>query len=198
MSAKYDFRDKVVIVTGSSSGIGAAIAKQFAKYGANVTIHGRNVDSLKSVAKDVQTFSGSEPVMIVGDLLEDSVVKQLVDDTVARFGKVDILVNNAGAGTVKGSALTEEVVDELDKLIKLHVSVPLRLIHLCAEHLKQNKGSVINISSIAAIRTVSDFTLQNFLVPTMFLTPTWILFFSGDGNFENGNIFKIFLFKMKS
>ena len=100
---KFDLLNKVAIVTGSSSGIGAAIATQFAQYGAKVTIQGRDVKTLTKVSKQIEQVSGGDsPLQIIGDLTDGSIVKKLVNETMDKHGKLDILINNAGIGGVGG------------------------------------------------------------------------------------------------
>ena len=87
------FDGKVVVVTGAGSGIGAATAKRFLAEGASVVLNGRRKEKL------VETATGSDPQRMLlhdGDISDEGYIKQLVEDTVARFGRVDVLVNNAG------------------------------------------------------------------------------------------------------
>ncbi|XP_054161155.1 uncharacterized oxidoreductase SAUSA300_2422-like [Oppia nitens] len=100
MSCQFDFTEKVVLITGSSSGIGEAIAQLFAKSGANVVITGRNADGVAKVAKQCTNVSPKQltALEVVGDLTNDEDCDRLIDTTVQTFGKLDILVNNAGSG----------------------------------------------------------------------------------------------------
>src|SRR5690625_1075563 len=92
---KYNFTGKVALVTGSSTGIGEAIALQLAQYGAKVVITGRSAEKLEKVAQKIKSLSnGVAPLQIVGDLQDSSLPKQLIDQTVASFGRLDFLVNN--------------------------------------------------------------------------------------------------------
>lgn len=87
------FDGKVVVVTGAGSGIGAATAKRFLAEGASVVLNGRRKEKL------VETATGSDPQRMLlhdGDISDEGYIKQLVEDTVVRFGRVDVLVNNAG------------------------------------------------------------------------------------------------------
>ncbi len=98
------FSDKVVVITGSSSGIGRDAALVFGQAGASLTIHGRSTQGLKDTQR-LLAKSGVPPdrVLIVqGSLENDSVVKQLIADTVKRFGRLDVLVNNAAAAQKPG------------------------------------------------------------------------------------------------
>src|SRR5882672_1072462 len=98
MSVSYDFRGKVVLITGSSSGIGAATAILFAKSGAQVVVTGRNAENVKSVAKQCSDVSPnkSKTLEVVADVTKEEDLERLVKKTIDTFGKLDLLVNNAG------------------------------------------------------------------------------------------------------
>ena len=152
---KYNLQDKVALVTGASSGIGAAIAIQFAQYGAKLVITGRNAENLRQIGAKIESVSlGSKPLEIVGDLLHDAMPKKLIDQTVAHFGQLDILVNNAGGGAPKGTLASENLMKEYDEVMKLNVRSVLELTQRAVPHLELTKGNVINISSIAGMKPV--------------------------------------------
>ena len=154
--SKYNFSGKVALVTGSSSGIGAAIAIQFAQYGAKVAITGRNAANLQKISDQIEKVSnGVKPLQIIGDLLDDSLPRRLVDETVAKFGRLDILVNNAGGSTPKGTLASENLLDEFDAVFKLNVRSVVELTQRAVPHLEKTKGNIINISSAASIQPVS-------------------------------------------
>ena len=92
------FSGKTAIVTGSSRGIGRAIALAFATEGAKVAVNGRNQEDTKMVAELIRS-RGGEAVAIVGDVTREEEVTRLVNETLGTFGTVDILVNNAGGGS---------------------------------------------------------------------------------------------------
>ena len=156
---KYDFSGKVALVTGSSSGIGAAIAVQFAKYGAKVTITGRDGAALESVAKQIEVESGHQPLQIVGDLLDQSLATKLINETVSKFGRLDFLVNNAGGSTAHRKLNDEKLMEAFDKVFALNVRAVLQLSQLAAIHLEKSKGNIINISSIVSMKPVRLFFL---------------------------------------
>lgn len=154
-TTKYDFTGRVALITGSSSGIGAAIAIQFASYGAQVAITGREVANLEKVAREIEKVSGKKPLQIIGDLLDHSVAKKLIDETIAKFGRLDVLVNNAGGGHPSDAIDKPNVMDAYDKIMDLNVRSVLQLTLLAVPHLEKVKGNVINISSVAAIQPMS-------------------------------------------
>lgn len=90
------FLNKVILLTGASSGIGLATAHRFAKHGAALALSGRNVDNLKAVAKDI---GANETFIVPGDITKETDTENIVKKTIEHFGKLDILVNNAGRNT---------------------------------------------------------------------------------------------------
>src|SRR5690625_969846 len=152
---KYNFEGKVALITGSSSGIGAAVAIQLAQYGASVTITGRDATALQKVADQIAKVSSIKPVQVVGDLLDQSLAAKLIDETVAKFGRLDVLINNAGGGTPDGTLASPNLLQEFDNVVGLNVRSVLQLTQLAVPHLEKTKGNIVNISSIAGIRPVS-------------------------------------------
>lgn len=144
-----NFKDKVVIVTGGSSGIGAATAIKFAEEGAKVVIVGRNEKKLQNVSAQCEK-AGSKPLVIVADVTNDEQVKRIINDTLKRYGKLDVLVNNAGAAA-QTSILAPEALQVFDRLNAVDLRSVVYLTNLAAPHLIESKGNVINISSTAAL-----------------------------------------------
>ncbi|KAL0871099.1 hypothetical protein ABMA27_004903 [Loxostege sticticalis] len=141
------FKNKVVLVTGASSGIGAAIALKFAEEGANVAIVGRNEDKLKNVAENIAKV-GNKPLVIVADMTKDNDVQRIVNDTLQQFGKIDVLVNNAGV--VKYIDITDEnAMKEYDSVITTNLRSVVYLTHLTSKYIIETRGNIINISSVA-------------------------------------------------
>ncbi|XP_068624508.1 uncharacterized oxidoreductase TM_0325-like [Battus philenor] len=138
-----DFTGKVVIVTGASSGIGAASAKLFAAHGALVTIVGRNETRLKDVANACESYRGNAPLCIQVDLVHDGSCETVVSRTVEKFQKIDVLVNCAGKLLV--TSLFENSMQNFDDLIALNLRVPYKLTQLCVPYLKLTKGNVVNV-----------------------------------------------------
>ncbi|XP_017490672.1 PREDICTED: uncharacterized oxidoreductase SERP2049-like, partial [Rhagoletis zephyria] len=154
--AKYDLNNRVAIVTGSSSGIGAEIALKLAANGALVVITGRNGDALALVAERIKAAApgGAEPLQVVGSLLDDAFPGQLVQAAVARFGGIDILVNNAGAATPYGGFDQANMLTEYDQVMRLNVRSVVEMTQLALPYLAKSTfgGNVLNISSIAGIK----------------------------------------------
>ncbi|XP_072934765.1 3-oxoacyl-[acyl-carrier-protein] reductase FabG-like [Epargyreus clarus] len=153
------FANKVVIVTGASSGIGAAIAVAFAKEKANVTMVGRNETKLKKVAEECER-NGSKPLVIVADITNEDQVKSLIKETIEKFGKLDVLVNNAGMAKF-GTLMGGDMLQAYDETMKTNVRAQLHVTTEALQHLIQTKGNIINISSVAGTRpslAASSFT----------------------------------------
>ncbi|XP_022826490.1 uncharacterized protein LOC111356403 [Spodoptera litura] len=137
------FANKVVLVTGGSSGIGAATAILFSQEGANVVIVGRNETKLADVAKKC-----SNPLVIKADvtIMEDA--KRIIDETIQAYGKIDVLVNNAGIVRY-GSILDENILETFDELMETNVRALFHVTYLAVPHIIETKGNIVNISSIA-------------------------------------------------
>ncbi|XP_045771001.1 3-oxoacyl-[acyl-carrier-protein] reductase-like [Maniola jurtina] len=141
------FTNKVVIVTGASSGIGAAVAVAFSAAGAKVVIVGRNESKLASVAARC-----SNPLVIRGDITKDEDVRAVIDETVKKFEKLDILINNAGLSKI-ASILKGDMMTAYDSIMDTNVRALVQLTTLAAPYLLKTKGNIVNISSIAAVLT---------------------------------------------
>lgn len=149
-----NFENKVVIITGGSSGIGASIAVEFAKLSAKVVIAGRDADNLKTVAKQCEEVKNIKPLIVKADVTVDSDVERIVSETVKQFGRIDVLVNNAGAGAV---ASILDGIQIFDKMIATNLRSVYLLTSLAVPHLIKTKGNIINISSIAATKVIPKF-----------------------------------------
>lgn len=139
-------KDKVVIVTGASSGIGKATALRFAQSGAKLVIAARKLEKLEESAKAIQA-AGAEVLSIQTDVSKESDCKNLIDQTIEKFEKIDVLVNNAGISM-------RALLDEMDlSVIKNVMNVNFWGTVYCTKyalpHLLKQKGSVIGVSSIA-------------------------------------------------
>ncbi|XP_054167738.1 uncharacterized protein LOC128965109 isoform X2 [Oppia nitens] len=157
MSVSYDFTGKVVLITGSSSGIGEGIALLFAKSGANVVITGRNGDRVTKVAKQCKDVSPKQlPALeVVGDLTNDEDCNRLIETTVQTYGKIDILVNNAGID--KLANITDDgYYENFQTIIQTNLYSVVYLTHKCVPYLAKTGGNIINISDIGSEIMFSD------------------------------------------
>ncbi|XP_026764194.2 3-oxoacyl-[acyl-carrier-protein] reductase FabG-like [Galleria mellonella] len=145
------FSNKIVLVTGASSGIGAATAQLFAKEGAHVVMVGRNESKLRNVAEQCAR-GGHAPLVVRADVGNDDDVKRIVDETINKYRKIDVLVNNAGL-SLTGSILKGDILESYDKTMAVNLRAVVHLTTLVAPHLVKTKGSIVNISSIAGKMT---------------------------------------------
>lgn len=142
-------KDKVAIITGGNSGIGACCAEMFAKEGAKVVISARRVDALEEIAKKIKE-NGGEVLSIPCDISKQEDCKNVVKKTLETFGKIDILVNNAGVVDL-GIEPIENVTDEtIDRLIDINTKGTLYMTREASKSMIENKsGSIVNVSSSA-------------------------------------------------
>ena len=135
---------KVAVVTGSTQGLGAAIATLYVKEGAKVVLTGRSAADGKAVAKRL----GKNAIFEETDLVRVDDCRRLIDVAIKRFGKVDILVNNAVDAT---RATIDDVTPEIfDGIFALNLRAPLLLAHHAITSLRKGRGAIINIGSINA------------------------------------------------
>jgi len=150
-------KDKVAIVTGSSKGIGAGIAKAFAKAGAKVVVnYSKNKESAAQVVNSI-TINGGTAIAIQADISKFTDIQKLFKATNDAFGQLDILVNNAGVFKIE---LLEGITEESFHLqVNTHLMAPILSIQQAVKMFGVNGGSIINISS-----TVSQNPLPGFMV----------------------------------
>lgn len=140
---------KNAIITGSSDGIGLAIATAFAKNGANVCLIARDEERLIATNKEIAKY-GNKVHYIAADLANISKIEQIAEQILAFYPQVDILVNNAGVGRfIPFEEMQEEI---LDMHLNLNIKAPYLLTNKLFGSLKQAKGNVLNISSYFAHR----------------------------------------------
>ncbi|MBW4538579.1 MAG: SDR family oxidoreductase [Myxacorys chilensis ATA2-1-KO14] len=138
--------NKVVIITGASSGIGAATAKLLAKNGASVVLGARRVDRLEAIAKEIHNAGGIAEYQTL-DVTQRDQLKAIVQFAQHKFGRVDVLINNAGVMPL--SALDQLKVDEWDRMIDVNIKGVLYGIAAALPLMKAQKtGQIINLSSI--------------------------------------------------
>jgi NADP-dependent 3-hydroxy acid dehydrogenase YdfG len=147
---KGSIQNKVVAVTGASSGIGEASARILARAGAKIVLGARRVDRLEQIVAEIKA-SGGEAIACSLDVTQREDVKGFVDTAVKEFGRLDVLVNNAGVMLV--GPLDELKVDEWDRMIDVNIKGVLYGIAAALPVMRaQNSGHVINVSSVAGHR----------------------------------------------
>jgi ketoreductase RED2 len=144
------FTDRVVIVTGSSSGIGEATARAFDAEGAHVVVN----SSTSVEAGEAVAGSLARGTYVQADVSDPAACEALVEAAVARFGRLDVLVNNAGVTEVIAHHDLDAVTDDVfRRILDVNVLGPWRLTRLAMPHLRASgDGSVVNITSVAGVR----------------------------------------------
>jgi NADP-dependent 3-hydroxy acid dehydrogenase YdfG len=136
-------QDRVIVITGASSGIGAALAEVVVGRGANVVLAARRVDELAAVADRL----GPRALAVVTDVTHRGQVERLRDEAVARFGHVDVWVNNAGRGISR--SVTELTDEDLDAMMTINVKSVLYGIQAILPHFRsRGRGHLITVSSL--------------------------------------------------
>jgi NAD(P)-dependent dehydrogenase (short-subunit alcohol dehydrogenase family) len=137
---------QVVLITGALTGIGRAAAVAFARKGARVVVAGRRDDAGKALVKELRLF-GSEAEFINADVRKEDDVRNMVDKTVARFGRLDVAVNNAATEGAVGP-ITDQTAESFAATFDTNVlGVVLSMKHEVRAMQTQQSGSIINISS---------------------------------------------------
>jgi NAD(P)-dependent dehydrogenase (short-subunit alcohol dehydrogenase family) len=146
---KFRLDDKVVIVTGASSGLGVSFAQACAEAGADVVLAARRVDKLDATARLVEA-AGRRGLTVATDVVDPAQCQSMVDAAMSEFGRVDVLVNNAGVGTAVPS--TRETADEFRSVVDINLNGSYWAAQACAR-VMQPGSSIVNISSILGITT---------------------------------------------
>jgi dehydrogenase/reductase SDR family protein 7B len=161
-------KNKVVIITGGSSGIGKALAEIFGHNGSKIFITGRNVEELNKAIADIRG-TGTTIHGIQADVSIESDNKKMADEAIRVYGKIDILINNAG---ISMRALFDEVdIAVVKKVMDINFYGVLYATKYCLPEIEKNKGSIVGISSIAGYRglpgrtgySASKFAMNGFL-----------------------------------
>nr|XP_039274757.1 uncharacterized oxidoreductase TM_0325-like isoform X1 [Styela clava] len=145
------FDNKVVIVTGASSGIGASTAITFAREGAKVVVTGRNQERLNETSEKCKAVGAEnfQILEVVADLEKFKNLESLVKKTVDKFGGIDILINNAGYARAETIETIE--LDTYEKIFNANLRAPVFLCKYALPHLKKTKGCVVNVNSCASL-----------------------------------------------
>ncbi|MGM0530906.1 MAG: SDR family oxidoreductase [Bacteroidota bacterium] len=161
-------KDKVIIITGASSGIGKACAYLFSDKGAKVVLAARNKEKLEEIGQDLQA-KNRDILTVKTDVSVEADCKKLIDETVSKFGKIDVLVNNAG---ISMRGLFEDINPEvLEKVMNVNFWGTVYCTKYALTCLFKTKGSVVGISSIAGFQGLpgrtgyssSKFAMHGFL-----------------------------------
>lgn len=164
-----DFKNKVVVITGASSGIGKACAEAFAKRGANLVLAARQYVTLCEITANLQQKYNIKALAVQADVSKESDCKEIMSQAISTFGKIDVLVNNAG---ISMRALFLELdLSVLKNLMDVNFWGTVYCTKYALEEILKTKGSVIGVSSIAGYRglpgrtgySASKFAMNGFM-----------------------------------
>ncbi len=145
-------KDKIVIVTGAGSGIGAATAKHFAKHQANVIVSDIKEEKAEQIANEIKQEGGSATIL-TANVAKFNEVERLISDTVAQFGRLDVLVNNAGIGPRNMARVGEYTLDDWDSVIAVNQTGVFYCMKQALQQMtKQGGGNIVNIASLAGLK----------------------------------------------
>jgi NAD(P)-dependent dehydrogenase (short-subunit alcohol dehydrogenase family) len=175
--------DKVAIVTGGGSGIGAAIAETFAREGARVTITGRRTETLAGIVEQIEA-AGGRALAAPGSVTDESDVQHAVEATVAAFGRVDVLVNNAGS-LLHAGPLHEMTDETWDAMMDVFLKGVFRFSRAVIPHmLRGGGGSIVNIGSVLGLKASPAFPVHAYAAAkaaVTMLTRTMAAHYARDG-----------------
>lgn len=144
------FAGKVVLITGSTSGIGRAVAVRFAEAAAGVVALGRDQAALSAVKGEIEQL-GADALTIAVDVTNEGDVRRALDEAVEKFGRLDVLVNAAGhisSGSIENTSLAA-----WDAMMNVNLRAVFQLMQMATPHLITTKGNIVNISSVTGLRS---------------------------------------------
>ncbi len=154
-----EFKDKVVLVTGSSRGIGRSIAVSFAKEGANVIINYKNSDKEAKVLSEILSTYGNSCMCIKADVSKENEVKNMIEKIISKYGKIDVLVNNAGIA-IDAEFEDRKVEDWKDTLDTNLIGVFLTSKYAGKYMKEKGYGKIVNISSTNGLDTTYTYSVD--------------------------------------
>lgn len=158
-------KDKVVLVTAASRGLGAAAARRFAEEGACVAITARNAEQLNKTVGAIAKDTGSQVLSIVGDVSKADDVERMLRTVIDRWGRLDVLVTNAGGPP--GGKFVDLKIEQWEAAVQLTLMSAVRLCYAALPHLLKNdppqRGSIVAITSMSVKQPVDNLLLSNSL-----------------------------------
>ncbi|QMV52040.1 SDR family oxidoreductase [Ewingella americana] len=155
----HNIKDKVIVITGASSGLGLAAARRLAQQGACLVLGARRIERLQQLA-DVLNGEGHRAIAVEADVTRLDDVKRLVDSAVQTFGRVDVMVNNAGLMPI--SALERLKVEDWERTIDVNIKGVLYGIAAALPHMqRQMSGHFVNVASVAGHKIMPNGTVYS-------------------------------------
>jgi len=154
--------NKTAFITGASSGIGAAVARRFAREGATLVLSGRNTAALQAVADQCAATPGAAqtpPLCLPADLSKESEVSALCDAFLGQHSSLDVLVNNAGV--LETGALESANLEQFDRVMQVNVRAVFEMTRRMVPALEKCEGNVVNVSSVNGVRAFPGLQAYN-------------------------------------
>jgi len=178
--AQFELTGKVAVVTGASKGIGEAVARGLAEFGARVVLSSRKQEAVEGVASAFRA-DGLDAFPVAAHAGDSAALHRLVEATLEQYGRLDIVVNNAATNPVYGPLLAADEA-AFDKILAVNLKGPLELARAAHPHLRQHGGSILNVSSIGAISPEAGLGLYSVSKAALVsLTKTMAEEWGGDG-----------------
>lgn len=145
-----ELKDKIMVITGASSGIGMATARRLDRAGVKFVLNARSADKLESLASELSSAVG-----VTGDMIDPQTPQKILDKAFSEFGRVDILFNNAGVMHI--GTIDEVDIETLCRMVRLNFESVVRMSYLVLRHMKkQGSGFLINSSSLAGLKSFPE------------------------------------------
>ena len=155
----FELIGKVAIIGGSSKGLGKACAISLAKEGANIILCANDITSLKETKDEIETL-GISVLDVYADMSSESDNEKIIQNTLAKFGRIDILVNNSGGP--KPGIFSDLTIDDWDNAYNSVLKYNIRMIKGCLPHMEKNRwGRIVNITSLAVKEPAPTLVLSN-------------------------------------
>lgn len=140
------FRNKTVLITGASAGVGAQTARSFAKLGANLVLIARNIEALNKIASELE--KATQVLVIPMNVTDSNKCDKAINEVINKFGSIDVLINNAGFHA-RGNVIANKP-DDLANMVEVNLTAPIYLSSLVLPYMKhKNSGAIVNVGSLA-------------------------------------------------
>lgn len=147
MTASSYFRNKTVLITGASSGIGAELARQLGHAGAQLALTARRRELLETLAQKIAATGAAKPLVVESDVTRDGDLERAVSQTIAQWGKLDVVIANAGFGVI--GAFKNLSLDDYRRQLETNVFGVLRTIYAALPEIEKAQGNIAIIGSVA-------------------------------------------------